>query len=54
MEKKDKFAYHIGNKFFCEDCLSEEEVKGVKEKISVKDLARLEDIQCDKCRMKLN
>ncbi len=55
-KKADKFAYHIGNKFFCEECLTEEEAEAVKEKekVSKKDLATFGDIACDKCKIKLN
>ena len=50
-----KMAYHIGNKFLCEDCLTEEESKNLKEEniVTGKDLAKPEDIFCDKCKMKI-
>jgi hypothetical protein len=57
MENKvDKFAYHIGNKFFCEECLTEEEAKAIKEKevVTKKDVEKSEEIFCDKCKKKIN
>ncbi len=57
MEKKvDKFAYHIGNKFFCDECLTEEEAKAIKEKekLSKKKMEASGDIYCDKCNKKIN